>query len=358
MSLNKKVDELLRNGFSDFKADPPAELWDSISHQISQIPIVNSAASATKVANGSVKAFTLTSKIAVALITAVTTGVSLLGYQYVKQTSDKDSLVIVGATEQSIEQNITAIPSTSEQVNEAMFEIEEQPLILPEPQMEESAVSIETAKPEHTLSDEDQVPLNETNPAESAQSSASPADQVVVSTEDVEVSSNINKEQIISADSLTVVAKSDVSEMNNQENDPTQQAELDKQNGGDSFIQKAVMGDLGERKQSPIDSLFESYTEADFSKPQIPNVFTPFNHDGYNDEFVITIDNETVYELKITDQVGKTVFESKNKTKVWNGTNAYNGTTCEPGIYMVTLKYQLKGMQVPEVYNGLLLLKQ
>ncbi|MFN7312483.1 MAG: gliding motility-associated C-terminal domain-containing protein [Bacteroidota bacterium] len=356
MSINKKVDELLRNELSDFKSDPPAELWNSISHQINQIPAINPAASATKVATGSVKAFTLTSKIAVAIITAVTTGVSLLGYQFVSQPSDKDSLVIVGATEQSIEQNIAAIQS--EQVNEAVFEKVEQPVIHTEPQIEESSVSIETAKPKNTLSDDGHISIKEITPAESAPSSAPPADQVVVSTEDVHVSSNINKEQIISADSLIVVAKSDVSEMNNQENDPTQQAELDKQNGGDSFIQKAVMGDLGERKQSPIDSLFETYTEADFSKPQIPNVFTPFNHDGYNDEFVITIDNETLYELKITDQVGKIVFETKNKTKFWNGTNVYNGTTCEPGIYMVTLKYQIKGMQVPEVYNGLLLLKQ
>lgn len=354
MSINKKVDELLRNELSDFKPDPPAQLWDSISHQISQIPTVNPAASATKVATGSVKAFTLTSKIAVAIITAVTTGVSLLGYQYVNQTSDKDSLVIVGATEQSIEQNLAAIQPPSEQVNEAVFEKVEQPAILPEPQIEESAVSIETAKPKNTLSDEN-LPLKETNPAESAPSPPTSSEQVLVSTQNVDVTSINNKEQVVSADSLTVVAKSDVSEMGKQETQPN---ESDKQSSGDSFIQKAIMGDLGERKQSPIDSLFESYTEADFSKPQIPNVFTPFNHDGYNDEFVITIDNEIVYELKITDQVGKTVFESKNKTKVWNGTNAYNGTTCEPGIYMVTLKYQIKGMQVPEVYNGLVLLKQ
>lgn len=100
----------------------------------------------------------------------------------------------------------------------------------------------------------------------------------------------------------------------------------------------------------------QNITSEEFLRPNIPNVFTP-NNDGYNDEFVITLENEVLYDLKITDAKGNVVFESRDKSKHWNGINQRNGEACEPGVYVLAFRYQLKGMNEPKVEKGLILLK-
>lgn len=100
----------------------------------------------------------------------------------------------------------------------------------------------------------------------------------------------------------------------------------------------------------------QNITNEEFLRPNIPNVFTP-NNDGYNDEFVITLENEVLYDLKITDAKGNVVFESRDKSKHWNGINQRNGEACEPGVYVLAFRYQLKGMNEPKVEKGLILLK-
>ncbi len=94
-----------------------------------------------------------------------------------------------------------------------------------------------------------------------------------------------------------------------------------------------------------------------FLKPNIPNVFTP-NADGYNDEFVITIEGETLFDLKITDANGYVVFESKDKNKHWNGTNQKTGKSCDQGLYILVFRYQIAGMKEPKIEQGFVLLKQ
>lgn len=94
-----------------------------------------------------------------------------------------------------------------------------------------------------------------------------------------------------------------------------------------------------------------------FARPDIPNVFTP-NNDGFNDEYVIVIDDEVLYDLKITDVKGNVVFESHDKNIHWKGINPKTGNICEPGFYVLAFRYQVKGMKEPKVVQGRLLLKQ
>lgn len=88
-----------------------------------------------------------------------------------------------------------------------------------------------------------------------------------------------------------------------------------------------------------------------FEAPFIPNVFTP-NVDGKNDEFEIVLENEILYDLKITDRKGNIVFESKDKNVRWQGINIYTGKICEEGMYVYAFKYQIKGMKAPEPKSG------
>lgn len=74
----------------------------------------------------------------------------------------------------------------------------------------------------------------------------------------------------------------------------------------------------------------------------IPNVFTPYEKDGYNDCFKILIENEVKYSIQIFDLQGKKVFESQNKLECWDGRNIQTGQMCPRGFYTYKLIYELK----------------
>jgi gliding motility-associated-like protein len=66
----------------------------------------------------------------------------------------------------------------------------------------------------------------------------------------------------------------------------------------------------------------------------IPNVFTP-NADGLNDAFEIYYSGSKTYQLYIYNRWGEEVFESKDKTKHWNG--KINASNASEGTYFYLL---------------------
>ena len=67
-----------------------------------------------------------------------------------------------------------------------------------------------------------------------------------------------------------------------------------------------------------------------------PSAFTP-NNDGINDEFNLYITEAATYLLTIFDRWGKTVFQTDDPSKGWDGTQ--RGKKCPPGIYVWNLRY-------------------
>jgi len=74
---------------------------------------------------------------------------------------------------------------------------------------------------------------------------------------------------------------------------------------------------------------------------KIPNVFTP-NGDDKNDNFVVEIKGQELFDLKIYNRWGELVFESTDPATTWNGKVNNSGNDCPDGTYFYTLKYKLR----------------
>lgn len=98
-----------------------------------------------------------------------------------------------------------------------------------------------------------------------------------------------------------------------------------------------------------------SYHYSNNQKLTVPNIFTP-DGDGVNDEFVINISGEDYFHLSILNAEGKTVFQSRDKKHVWNGSNQINGEDCPNASYYYVLKYRFAGENEMHTKTGILTL--
>lgn len=78
-------------------------------------------------------------------------------------------------------------------------------------------------------------------------------------------------------------------------------------------------------------------TESAFIKT--PNVLTP-NNDGLNDRYVIEIEGEKLFNLKIYNFNNELVFESNDKNFTWDGVSQKTGQACNSGIYYGVLNFK------------------
>jgi gliding motility-associated-like protein len=290
MSNKINIDDLLKQEMGNLSPEPPADMWQSISNQLSYVELSPSKASSAKtIAGVSLKS---------ALITLASLAVTSVAYIFLLSNPTPPK----------------ALENNSLKADELL------------------------ASPPKLIQNQSTLKIQELQPPTPKQNSikngiivnSDITDEIVATDYPASVSSPIN--EIINLDKGA--------QINDQQNVVENNTEK---------IQE-------EMSETQTNSLNQKTTIDEFLKPNIPNVFTP-NNDGYNDEFVITIENELLYDLKITDAKGNVVFESRDKNKHWNGTNQRNGEACEPGVYVLAFGYQLKGMSETKVEKGLILLK-
>ncbi len=301
--MNNKInlDDLLKEEMGNLSPAPPADLWQNISNQLPDFATTSSTttAAAKTVVGVSVKSVV----IAVATIAAGAVG-------YVMYSSSKNT------------------PSNNK---------------------DNSNIAISENTPE-VKTEEQTLVAEETNAVEQ------PADYTknTKSTPNTKAQNKIIACGDIPEEETPVNYPAPTSIQNN--NDEVQNEETTAVNAEQQHAQTSSEKTQTENKQTTSNSSTSNTASEEFLKPNIPNVFTP-NNDGYNDEYVITIENEVLYDLKITDAKGHVIFESKDKNKHWNGTNQKTGEACEPGVYVMAFRYQLNGMKEPKVEKGLILLK-
>lgn len=300
MSNKINIDELLKQELGNMTPEPPAGIWENVSNQVQlaqpAAQTVNSVASATKTVLVGSKV------IATTAIVVITTVAGFVGYKL--YNSDKNT---VGSIQQTVvEEPGGSLALAAQPALNAAVTAEVKNEVAPERQrMAKSQKNTGRANQSNRPTKENGVaqPVYTDQPDKAID----PTDPLVVPDQQA----NVQNE--------TIVPKQNTKQEEKQVSQPVNNEQ---------------------EEQSPI-----------FEAPFIPNVFTP-NVDGKNDEFEIALENELLYDLKITDRKGNIVFESRDKNFRWQGVNIYTGKTCEEGMYVYAFKYQLKGMKDAETKSG------
>jgi gliding motility-associated-like protein len=299
MSNKVNIDDLLKQEIGSLSPEPPAGLWQNIS---SQLPDVATASSATTVAAKTIAGVSVKTMV----IAVATLAVGAVGY-------------VIYISSNNTPSSNTEKASTT--IREALPEAKN---------VEESQISDETALVNQTTE------LPKTSNSTAVVKSKKVQNKIIACGDLPDEAVLVNYPAQTLTQTNTIVNDDEEVLINKVQQYSTINAEKSEQ----------------ETKENSLQNI----TNEEFLKPNIPNVFTP-NNDGYNDEFVITLENEVLYDLKITDAKGNVIFESKDKNKHWNGTNQKSGEHCEPGIYVMAFRYQLVGMKDSKIEKGLILLK-
>lgn len=92
-----------------------------------------------------------------------------------------------------------------------------------------------------------------------------------------------------------------------------------------------------ENTENKIEATEISKNTSTFIK--ITNVLTP-NNDGLNDRYVVEIEGEKLFNLKIYNFNNELVFESNDKNFTWDGVSQKTGQACNSGIYYGVLNFK------------------
>lgn len=290
------IDQLLKESFENFQPQAP-DVWSAIGQQIGNATANAAGQSAQVSSNLASGSIGIGAKIAVAIATV--SAVAGITY-YVVSTST----IKTDNTPHQIETDIDAITP-----------IEEPVLENPNEPSTTNAINTSAVKPNQTkqrLMDE------------------SPATEAVHTSKEHSVSghsavsSNQNEEKHTS--NIPVSGQTVVSSA------PT------KQNYNVPIPdKKEVLGKVANQESNG-----QNIFDAEEPILNIPNAFTP-NNDGLNDEFVVEMPTPETFVIRILNRQGQTVFETTDYRQHWNGRLMQTGDECEPGEYIYTLRFRVKG---------------
>ncbi len=305
MNTTEHIDEILRKGLENFHPTPPADVWANLEQSIGNAPAGSNGAGLGKAAKvlKAIKSASILSKVAlVAAIPAIATVV------YFANPEPKQ--LPVTPTVQQHDQGL---------VSKELPKTETLPV---EPIVKEKPNKIVAKFIQKAKASEKEVKAASTVPA------------ALVSNQ------TINAEPKVSGNQESVSTSNPV-----------------QKNGGS--VQKVANKTQAEPKLKKEDPLITpaKIEQSENQNPEpkveltIPNVFSP-NGDGFNDKFVIELDNPVFFHILIFDKTGKMVYESTQFNQYWNGTNLKTGVDCEEGNYTYNLEFQYTNFQKVQVKRG------
>jgi gliding motility-associated-like protein len=293
----EQFDDLLKQQFDSFAPEPPAEVWQSLSQQ----PTIGNTSTASKFVSA-VKSVSIASKAIMfsVFVTSIGASVVILSEDKIVQFSNSSNV------------QAPALKDNPSIVDEPYI-VDERPIIPPNSDL--------IFERKHQLS----KPIAEKS--------------IMFENGIAQKSSNIENEE------LNAELRSSVNE--------TPQLP--------TLVEKVILKTPIVENVTIIEPelITQTSTLADVDTliaPEIPNTFTPGDDDNLNKEFVIKIENESTYRLRIFDSKANMVFESFKKETRWNGQHFKSGENCEPGKYFYMFDYQYKGIEEFRQKSGFILL--
>ncbi len=311
MKKLNNIDEMLKETLADFKPEVPADAWGGIQQAMSQGAVTNGVTQSAT----TIKSVSLITKVVLSIAVPVTLAGTYFLYNTYSLSPEQKAPVSIEVSEVKPE---IIMPSNEIAVQPESAKTPVKREVVTDKTGEQVLASSAKEKgPKHAM---DVVKEYESGDQGSLQSS--PSKQIILPTEEVSpvVPTDIKRQETPVRISSEKTA-----------------------------LKRRVHPHVYQKEPEPIKRVDEPTVVED--KPQIPNVFTP-NGDGANEHFVIQIENEIFYYLRVIDKNGATVFESNDKNVTWDGMNMKSGEPCEPGVYSYEFKYQLKNGQDVKNKNG------
>lgn len=314
MSDQHNIDKLLKESFNNFYPDAP-DVWQAVQQGV-QAAQSSAAASSGAGATGVVQGVSLTVKIIAGIAIAAA---SVTAYLVYNTQVNKDTVKVADAVvkEQQVESKAESVTENDQEIKEG--------IVAEVPKTNNEQQQIKTGS----------LHVQSTPQVEEADNTVTPSVSIPEKTvttaelkDNEENSTPAVKEKVIAEEPKSITKTHTIdSSKNNVSTQATKGAKAKPYNPN------AEDGEV-------------------YEKPTVPNAFTP-NDDGSNDKFKIIIENETYYSLRIINEKGETVFESKNKEQLWDGKHYKTGQQCQAGNYIYVLNYQYKGSEKIHDASGL-----
>lgn len=320
---HKNIEELFKDSFNGFEAEPGANAWSNIQSQIGASASASASSGNTGVwaASGS--------KILTALISLGIVGLSIGGYYFFDSKGVKNK-----AARESQE----AIPENNSKQEKAILETEKA--------KQESSEKEELVPPREKLKYKpktgklvkDEKALTNSSETKDLQANSKNSDNKEEAFTDTE--SAANSDQIISTSDeiISVTEENNDPVLDNSNNpinensNPTQVAQPSK--GTD---QTSVETNDNDQREEAIETVL---SEPDYSA--VVNTFTP-NGDGTNDMFEVKLEDVNELEVIILDKTGKEIHNWIGQYGFWDGKRPDNSLAPEgPYFYIISSKKEGK----------------
>lgn len=298
----EQFDNLLKQQFDSFAPEPPAEVWQNLS----QHPAIGNPSAASKLVS-TVKSMSFVTKAIISLGVIVATAISVI---LIQEEKPKQAV----GTEKSFSPNLIEENNIEKESN------------VSEGKSPISAFDV-APSPQKVKSDKQAVERRIADNLENSKESTS--SNIEYQEPKTELKLPLTETHLPQSQVEKNVVHAPVNETNN----------------------------VNEIENNTQVSKSNSTLDVDTSLvPEIPNTFTPGDDDNYNKEFVIKIDNESIYRLRVFDSKANLIFESFKKELRWNGQHFKSGENCESGKYFYIFDYQYKGAKELRQKSGYILL--
>jgi gliding motility-associated-like protein len=316
MSNEHNIDKLLKESFDNFSPETP-DVWQAVQQGV-QAAQASAAASSGVGATAVVQGVSLTVKIVAGIAIAAA---SVTGYLVYTAQANKDDVKVADAV------------------------VKEQIVNQPEPLIEND----QTIKEDHIAA------VSPKNGAETTKQPVSVSHSAKQNPKGEEENRTIIPPVSVPETGLTVAETKNSEPNTTPDIKETATIEAPK-TVTKTYPNDAGKGDISKPAADKVSKVkpYNPYAEDGeiYDKPTIPGAISP-NDDGLNDKFKIIIENETYYSLRIINEKGDTVFESKNKEQLWDGKHYKTGKQCQAGNFIYVLNYQYKGSEKVHEASGL-----